>query len=352
MKTIYDVLGVRPDADIETVKRAFREAAKLHHPDLHPGDTDAANRFRRISAAYSVLCDAEQRAAYDELLAFDRQRIRSEWTRNILTGVISVAVFSVVSVVGLVWIKPLVLTSMEAGRVEQDAPRGPTEMAAAPPAVPIDAGTGGGHPDRTAASAETAILPNDAMPGTHAVDAEATASLGPVTGPPPDQTQSGREEGAAAPSGADVHQAIADPDKTIPPDPPDAKADNISGNDRVAASDPDRALADYDEAIRRDPNNPALFHDRGMIWRRKGDLDRALADMDRAIRFGFTDANLYNERGLIWLEKGRYHRAIADFERASKINPDLAGAAANRDIALRREDEVVRRSAGVDRDSH
>jgi len=352
MKTIYDVLGIRPDADIETVKKAFREAVKLHHPDHHPGDPDAPIRFRRITAAYAVLRNAEQRAAYDELLAFDRQRIRSEWTRHILTGAISVAVFSAVFVVGLVWIKPLVLTSMVAGRVERGAPRGPTEMAAGPPAAPIDASIGDGHPDKPGASSETAIMPNDAVPGTNPIDAEPIASPAPATGPPPDQAQSGGEGGAAAHPGADFHHAIADLDKTVPPDSPDVKADNIRGNARVDMGDPDRALADTDAAIRRDPNNPALFHERGMLWRRKGDLDRALADMDRAIRFGFSDANLYNERGLIWLEKGRYHRAIADFERASKINPDLAGAAKNREIALHRESEVAPGPADVDRESH
>ena len=350
MRTIYDVLGIRPDADTQTIKRAFREAVKLHHPDHHPDDPDAPIRFRRITAAYAVLRNAEQRAAYDELLAFDRQRIRSEWTRHILTGAISVAVFSAVFVVGLVWIKPLVLTSMEAGRAERDAPRGPTEMAAGPPAS-IDAAIGDGHRDQRDGGSETPIALSDAAPGTQAVDAEPAVTPGPATGPPPDQARSDREAGAAAFPGADVHPAIADPDKTSALDPHEAKADDISGNAGVDTGDPDRALADTDAAIRRDPNNPALFHERGMLWRRKGDLDRALADMDRAIRFGFSDANLYNERGLIWLEKGRYHRAIADFERASKINPELAGAATNREIALRREAEVERHSAGADRES-
>jgi len=346
MKTIYHVLGIRRDADTQTIKRAFREAAKLHHPDHHPGDPDAAIRFRQITAAYSVLRDAEQRAAYDQLLALDRQRIRSVWTRNIITASISAAVFSAVFVVGSVWIKPLVLTSMGVGRVERAAPR--TEVAAGPPAAPTHAAIGDRQRDKPDRSSEAAVISNDTAADTNAVDSEPTATLGPATAFPTDQAQAGREGGSTAVPGAAIHPALADCGKTIA-DPPEAKADDIRGYAQVEIGDPDRALADYDQAIRHDPNNPALFHDRGMIWRRKGDLNRALADMDRAIRFGFTDANLYNERGLIWLEKGHYHRAIADFERASKINPGLAGAAANRDIALRREDEVERRSAGVDR---
>ncbi|WP_316207979.1 J domain-containing protein, partial [Bradyrhizobium sp. SZCCHNR3008] len=34
MKTHYEVLGVSPCADIETIKQAFRKAVKAHHPDL------------------------------------------------------------------------------------------------------------------------------------------------------------------------------------------------------------------------------------------------------------------------------------------------------------------------------
>ncbi|MFQ3596371.1 MAG: DnaJ domain-containing protein, partial [Sphingomonadaceae bacterium] len=43
------------DADDEAVKGAFRRVAKESHPDLHPGDADAADRFRRAQAAYAVL---------------------------------------------------------------------------------------------------------------------------------------------------------------------------------------------------------------------------------------------------------------------------------------------------------
>jgi len=74
MKTAYDLLGIRSDADAEAVKKAYRAAVKLHHPDCRPGDPDASLlRFRQIAAAYAILRDAKRRAAYDRRLALGRQ---------------------------------------------------------------------------------------------------------------------------------------------------------------------------------------------------------------------------------------------------------------------------------------
>src|SRR5215475_16006898 len=79
VSTLYDVLGIRPDADAETVKRAFRRAVKAHHPDLQGGDEAASERIKLIIAANEILGDPEQRAAYDDDLAFERHLALSEW---------------------------------------------------------------------------------------------------------------------------------------------------------------------------------------------------------------------------------------------------------------------------------
>jgi curved DNA-binding protein CbpA len=68
MKTLYDLLGALPKDDAEELRTAFRRAAKGAHPDLHPGDPDAALRFREIVRANEILGDAEQREVYDHLL--------------------------------------------------------------------------------------------------------------------------------------------------------------------------------------------------------------------------------------------------------------------------------------------
>ena len=68
MKTLYDLLGALPKDDAEELRTAFRRAAKGPHPDLHPGDPDAALRFREIVRASEILGDVEQREVYDHLL--------------------------------------------------------------------------------------------------------------------------------------------------------------------------------------------------------------------------------------------------------------------------------------------
>ena len=61
----YDTLGVSRDADAATLKKAYRRLAMKHHPDKNKGDTEAAERFQHISAAYDVLADPKKRAVYD-----------------------------------------------------------------------------------------------------------------------------------------------------------------------------------------------------------------------------------------------------------------------------------------------
>ncbi|HEY6036833.1 MAG TPA: DnaJ C-terminal domain-containing protein, partial [Kofleriaceae bacterium] len=59
----YVVLGITKDASEAEVKRAFRELARKHHPDVNPEDGGEA--FREINEAYAVLSDRESRARYD-----------------------------------------------------------------------------------------------------------------------------------------------------------------------------------------------------------------------------------------------------------------------------------------------
>ena len=69
----YEVLGVEKGADDAAIKSAYRKLAKQYHPDLHPGDKEAEAKFKEANEAYSVLSDAEKRAAYDRYghAAFD-----------------------------------------------------------------------------------------------------------------------------------------------------------------------------------------------------------------------------------------------------------------------------------------
>ena len=61
----YKTLGVEKTATEDDIRKAYKKLAKKNHPDLNPGDKDAENRFKDISAAYSLLNDPEKRRAYD-----------------------------------------------------------------------------------------------------------------------------------------------------------------------------------------------------------------------------------------------------------------------------------------------
>jgi hypothetical protein len=56
-----DLLELDSDAGFEDIRIAYRRLAKAHHPDLKPGDAEAAARFQAIQAAYEVLRKAEER---------------------------------------------------------------------------------------------------------------------------------------------------------------------------------------------------------------------------------------------------------------------------------------------------
>src|SRR5690349_20542104 len=64
-QTPYEVLGVKPDASADEIRKVYRKLAKQFHPDLNPGKPEAEARFKSISAAYDLLSDSDKRARYD-----------------------------------------------------------------------------------------------------------------------------------------------------------------------------------------------------------------------------------------------------------------------------------------------
>ncbi len=61
----YEILGVQRTANDNEIKKAYRKVAMECHPDHHPGDKGAEDRFKEAAEAYEVLSDADKRAQYD-----------------------------------------------------------------------------------------------------------------------------------------------------------------------------------------------------------------------------------------------------------------------------------------------
>ncbi|MGJ5180610.1 J domain-containing protein [Bradyrhizobium oligotrophicum] len=340
MKTHYEVLGISPRADLDTIKRAFRQAAKAHHPDLRgTGDAAADHQLKMIIIAYKVLRDPDLRAEYDEELALERSRVRRERWKAILQFTGATAVLSVV----LIGLEILLFPSL-GDWVNRPAATRSVTLQPAPPLRSRPPRESGGEPAPAVRNAAVDVPP--AAPPVVAGSPVPLSSPEPVAEapvpPPSPATAAGFvRRGLERSRQGDLDGAIADFDEAIRLAPRIADIYRYRAKDLGRRGRWDRAVADYERAIRLDPNNPALLHDSALALQQKGDLDEALVDLDRAVRMSFSDADLYSDRGAIWLAKGRYDRALADFNQALKLNPELATAAARRDDALARKREQL-----------
>jgi curved DNA-binding protein CbpA len=89
MMSPYDILGVPQNATEETIKTAFHRTAKACHPDLHAADPTAEERLREAVAAYQLLRNPEQRAAFDLHLKACRRNKTRRFAVPTLAGLVS-----------------------------------------------------------------------------------------------------------------------------------------------------------------------------------------------------------------------------------------------------------------------
>ena len=61
----YETLGVPRTASAEDIRKAYRELARKYHPDLHPDDAAAKEKFKKVQTAFDVLNDQSKREMYD-----------------------------------------------------------------------------------------------------------------------------------------------------------------------------------------------------------------------------------------------------------------------------------------------
>jgi hypothetical protein len=82
MRTLYDTLEVRPDADVRDIRSAYLRQAKLYHPDKNFGDEAAGQQFNDLKIAYEFLRDDKNRKFYDAYLTNMCWHARQQKLRN------------------------------------------------------------------------------------------------------------------------------------------------------------------------------------------------------------------------------------------------------------------------------
>lgn len=63
-KKARNILGVPDEADMNTIRHAYRKLAKKYHPDINPNDKSLPERFILITEAYEILCGVQNAGRY------------------------------------------------------------------------------------------------------------------------------------------------------------------------------------------------------------------------------------------------------------------------------------------------
>jgi tetratricopeptide (TPR) repeat protein len=274
MATLYDLLEALPDDDADGLRAAFRKAAKACHPDVNPGDPEAAERFRRIVRANAILSDEQQRAAYDRLLVVARRQQslkpkRSNFSgmiRRLAADAIASAAVSAVLVGGYLLFRPVDGRSIASAQVTEVSRREPAQ---APAATEISDAHG-----RTGQHDQLAVAGANMKFDLNLRDVEAPTKL--------DGIAPAATTGIASASDASPARDVGTKD---------VKYYRERGILAYRAGDLIIALANFDLAIDMDPGLSDSYINRGIVFRRLGDLKRALADVAEAKRIENLNRN-------------------------------------------------------------
>jgi hypothetical protein len=268
MATLYDLLGALPDDDADGLRAAFRKAAKASHPDVNPGNPEAAERFRRIVRANAILSDEQQRTAYDRLLEVARRQQgqkpkRSNFSstiRRLAADATASAAVSAVLVGGYLLFRPVDGRPVALAQLTEMSRREPAQ---APTATEISdtQGRAGQHDqlavvgagmklDINRRDAEAPTKPDGIAPAATTGIAPASAHASPARDVVIKDAQYYRERAILAYRSGDLYIA----------------------------------LANFDLAIDKDPGLSDSYINRGIVFHRLGDLKRAFSDVAEAKR--------------------------------------------------------------------
>ena len=267
MPTLYELLGELPQDDADSLRAAFRKAAKASHPDNNPGDPDAPQKFRQIVRAHTILKDELQRAAYDSLLTEAEGQQLGDTRRSVLSevrlpGPIGSMVIASISIGAFVALERILTAPVVSAQVQEISTR---------------------------AVALTAAMPTQASgtPVSSTVGRASERAPDKIWPTPEPEIPSAVEEIAAPATAATVDNVAvaAMPEPTIPePVVKDARYYLERGDAAYRNGDFPLALTDFDLAINLDPNLSDAYVNRAIVFRRMGDLKRAFADVSQARR--------------------------------------------------------------------
>jgi curved DNA-binding protein CbpA len=211
MKTLYDLLGALPHDDAEGLRTAFRRAVKGAHPDIRPGDPDAAFRFREIVRANEILGDAEQREAYDHLLELARleqepasRRALASRIHELASGVIALTGASAVIVGGYLLFMYMSSASVASANNADVNMRAASEIAAVSRAGSADTAD-----TASPAKRERTSIPGEAI-GPRAAKLQTDAESGPAPDLAASEARSLQARGISVYRDGDLNGSIAD----------------------------------------------------------------------------------------------------------------------------------------------
>ena len=81
----YTILGLRRDASLDEIKKAYRLLAMRHHPDRTQNNPQDTEIFKAVAIAFATLSNPERRAEYDRLLATTERRATKPRARGART---------------------------------------------------------------------------------------------------------------------------------------------------------------------------------------------------------------------------------------------------------------------------